>query len=230
MRKCRKKPKQKIWKLRSHSRRLVNDLKQLSGRKLPSPYEGKVKKIKSKLEWQYVEPQPPILAAYGYRWKRDLVVWNRKQGRPRKGNSVKKELWGENARGRKVNFGEQVGIYLLHDGRRTVYVGRIQKAKSGKRGLYDRLFEHTKDTLKDDWEKFSWFGFLQVNEDGTLSKNHVSRAKDDKDKELEELITTIEAVIICGMKPGLNNRGGDMGGTVKYEQWSDPEAENTSAR
>lgn len=108
-----------------------------------------------------------------------------------------------------------------------MYVGRIQKAKSGKRGLFDRLFEHTKDGLKDDWEKFSWFGFLQVNGDGTLSKKHVSP---DKDKELEELITTIEAVIICGMKPGLNNRGGDMGGTVKYEQWCKPEVENESAR
>ena len=58
----------------------------------------------------------------------------------------------------------------------------------------------------------------------------LSRAKDDKDKELQELITTIEARNYFCMKPGLSIRGDDMGGTVLYEQWSDPEAENTSAR
>ncbi|MYI36814.1 MAG: hypothetical protein F4118_10375, partial [Acidimicrobiaceae bacterium] len=171
---------------------ISNDLKNLSGKKLPSTYKGKVRKIKNRLEWRYVVPKQPILAAYGYRWKRNLVVWDRKQGRPKKGDRVEKELWGKKTGDKPVNFAEQVGIYLLHDGRRTVYVGRIQKAKSGKRGLYDRLFEHTKDGLKDDWEKFSWFGFLQVDEDGSLSKNHVSPSNDDKDKELEELITTIE--------------------------------------
>ena len=175
----------------------------------------------------------PRFAAYGYRWKRGLVEWNldRKRGRPKKEDSVEKALWGKKAsgkRGKPVNFAEQVGIYLLHNGDRTVYVGRIQRPKSGNRGLYDRLREHLKDTLRDDWDTFSWFGFREVN-GGTLSENHVLPAKDDKNKELLQLIATIEAVIINGIRPRGNSRGGDIGGGRKYEQWSE-EAENASAR
>lgn len=191
--------------------------------------------------YEYQKPKPekmpdPRFAAYGYRWKRDLVEWNldRKQGRPKKEDSVKKALWGKRARGKRgkpVNFAEQVGVYLLHNGDRTVYVGRIQRPRSGNRGLYDRLREHAKDTLKDDWDTFSWFGFREVNKkDCELSEKHVLPINDDENKELLQLIATIEAVIINGIRPRGNSRGGDIGGDRKYEQCSVPEAENASAR
>ena len=181
--------------------------------------------------WQYHRPKreqmpKPRFAAYGYRWKKDLVQWDldRKQGRPKKGDRVEKALWGKKARGNSVNFAEQVGVYLLHNGDRTVYAGRIKGGENAKRGIYDRLREHAKDSLKDDWNTFSWFGLRPVNKDGTLSENHVPPI-DDENKELLQLIATIEAVIINGIRPRGNSRGGDTGGDLKYEQCAKPKQE-----
>ena len=127
----------------------------------------RVVKLRNVGKGLYVYQKPPAqkmpcprISAYGYRWKRDWVEWNEGlgRGRPKKEESVEKALWGEKAPGMAVNFAEQVGVYLLHNGDQTVYVGRITGGKNAKRGLYDRLREHTKDSLKDDWDKFSWFG------------------------------------------------------------------------
>ena len=190
---------------------------------------GEVKNVGKGL-YVYQKPKgqkmpPPRFAAYGYRWKRDWVEWNEGlgRGRPKKEDSVEKALWGKKAPGMAVNFAEQVGVYLLHNGDRTVYVGRITGGKNAKRGLYDRLREHTRDSLKDDWNTFSWFGLLE-NKDGTLSNNHVPPKK-GKDEELLQLIATIEAVIINGIRPRGNSRGGDIGGNRKYEQCANPKKE-----
>jgi hypothetical protein len=92
-----------------------------------------------------------IIQAFGMYWRRNLVHWS---------NSPK--LLGQQSRGAEiVDFSGQVGIYLLHDGRETVYVGRSVGRPLGK-----RLFEHTYDRLNGRWDRFSWFGLLSVTEGG----------------------------------------------------------------
>ncbi len=198
-----------------------NDLRELSGKKLPWGYKGKVKKIRGKLEWQYVEPKPPSFAAYGYRWKRDSVNWELKPGpNSMTGTNEEKKLEGrkKGKKAKPANFAEQVGLYLLHKGDQTVYVGRVQRAKDPKRGLYNRLREHTKDRLKHDWDEFSWFGFNKVEDGGTASSSEYVPPLIRDEKELLQMITTIEAVIINGIRPRANNRSGDLHDDLHYDQ------------
>lgn len=185
-----------------------NDLKELSRKILPRPFEGKVKKtkVKGKIEWLYVEPKPASFAAYGYRWKRDSVDWN------------EKEFEGEKKKGKKaerVDFAGMAGVYLLHNGDRTVYVGRVQGGKN--RGLKNRLREHTEDKLEHDWDKFSWFGFNEVKNGTVLEERFVPPLIEEEDQ-LSQVITMIEAIVINGIRPSKNARGGDVHNDVHYRQ------------
>ena len=150
--------------------------------------------------------------------------WDLDRGRRAKGAENPKQLLGKKAdvkkaEAKEVDFAAQVGLYLLHKGDQTVYVGSVQRAKNKERGLYDRLREHTlpRDKLKDDWDEFSWFGFNEVGADGNWSPNYIpGMIKDDAD--LLQIITTIEAVIINGTRPRGNNRRGDLTRNLQYDQ------------
>jgi hypothetical protein len=142
-----------------------------------------------------------IIQALGMFWQRDRVEWK---------NSPK--LMGQQQTGSTpVDFADQRGIYLLHDVRGTVYVGR-----SVDRPLGQRLLEHTRDRLNGRWDRFSWFGLLAVGEDGRL--NEVQDASFDDSLVIEAL----EAVLIEALEPPLNRRRGDHLQEVEYLQAADP--------
>ncbi len=82
-----------------------------------------------------------IIKSFGMYWQRDLIVWR---------NDPKR-------------YGKQKGIYILYDYHTVVYVGRIIDRTLGK-----RLYEHTVDRLGSRWNRFSWFGLLDVTEEGNL--------------------------------------------------------------
>ena len=84
----------------------------------------------------------PIMAL-GMFWERDFVNWT---GKPA-------ILGSEQPGAAVVNMTEQTGIYLLHDFRDIVYVGRATESTLGT-----RLSAHTRDRLKTRWNRFSWFG------------------------------------------------------------------------
>lgn len=91
------------------------------------------------------------LKAFGMFWRRENVVW-----------TGKSRLFGRQGLGAsQVNFSEQVGVYLLHDRERVIYVGRATD------NLYARLKAHTTDRLGGRWDRFSWFGLRPVSNDGT---------------------------------------------------------------
>ena len=62
---------------------------------------------------------------------------------------------------------------------------------------------------------FSWFGFRRVGDDGNFVTTDASVSTD-------LLITFLEAVMIESFLPPLNNKGGDLLGTM-YEQVEDPD-------
>jgi hypothetical protein len=71
------------------------------------------------------------LGAFGMFWKRDSVFWT---GKP--------QLLGRQGAGATdVNFASQIGVYLLHDRERVIYVGRATDA------LFARLKAHNADRL-----------------------------------------------------------------------------------
>ncbi|MCW2350233.1 MULTISPECIES: hypothetical protein [unclassified Sphingobium] len=125
------------------------------------------------------------LNAFGMFWKRELVPWS---GPPL--------LLGRRTKGTPLfNFARQVGLYLLQDGARTVYVGRASN------DLYARLKTHTTDRLAGRWNRFSWFGLRDASQ-------HLPFAQSACWSEAN-MLRTMEALLIETLEPPLNRRGGD---------------------
>ena len=147
------------------------------------------------------------LRAFGMFWKRDAVVW---RGRP-------KLLGRQGIAATKVNFANQIGVYLLHDRERVVYVGRATDT------LVSRLLFHTTDRLGGRWDRFSWFGLRNVGGDGELVDSTVPW-------DWTVVIETLEALLIESLEPPLNRRRGDNFSGVEYLQVVDPEIERSQRR
>lgn len=143
-----------------------------------------------------------IIKAFGMYWRRNWVEW-----------STKPSLMGQQFEGAdSVNFADQTGVYLLHDGREVVYVGRTTEKR-----IAARLSEHTRDRLNGRWDRFSWFGVLDVTDEGKLGAANFAVVTE------EDIIVTLEALLIEGLEPRQNRRRGDAFRAVEYLQVEDPE-------
>lgn len=142
-----------------------------------------------------------IIRCLGMYWQRDFVVW---KGEPR--------IFGkQQALSKPVDFGSQRGIYILYDHHTVVYVGR-----SVDRPLGRRLYEHTIDRLGSRWNRFSWFGLLEVTNEGKLVEVSLKVS-------LPSLIATLEALLIESLEPPQNRKRGDDFSVMEYIQDVDPE-------
>jgi hypothetical protein len=142
-----------------------------------------------------------IIHSFGMYWQRDLVVWR---------NDPK--MYGkQQALSKPVDFGKQKGIYILYDHHTVVYVGRSIDRPLGK-----RLFEHTVDRLGSRWNRFSWFGLLDVTQEGSLRESTFNTS-------LASLVSTLEALLIEALEPPQNRKRGDDFSAIEYIQDIDPE-------
>lgn len=149
------------------------------------------------------EPATGALRAFGMFWQRDYAIWS---GQPK--------LLGRQSEGAsEVDFRDQVGVYLLHDRERVIYVGRAADT------LFARLKAHTSDRLGGRWDRFSWFGLRPVGEDGRLGDAAVAWTR-------EIVIETLEALLIESLEPPLNRKRGDNFSGAEYLQVLDPDIEN----
>lgn len=143
------------------------------------------------------------LRAFGMFWQRELVHWE----------PATPKLFGRQSSGAaEVNFAEQIGVYLLHDRDRVIYVGRATDT------LVVRLRVHTSDRLGGRWDRFSWFGLRGVGEDGRLLEDAVPWSQ-------TVVIETLEALLIESLEPPLNRRRGDNFSAIEYLQGVDPAIE-----
>lgn len=148
-----------------------------------------------------VESSDSIIQSFGMYWQRDLVVWR---------NDPK--MYGkQQALSKPVDFGKQKGIYILYDHHTVVYVGRSIDRPLGK-----RLFEHTVDRLGSRWNRFSWFGLLDVTQEGGLRETTLNTS-------LASLVATLEALLIEALEPPQNRKRGDDFSSIEYIQDVDPE-------
>lgn len=148
------------------------------------------------------------VSAFGLYWEKGQVSWRSREILGRQPGATL-----------SVNFADQKGVYILHNDRSIVYVGRTTDS------LYARLRYHNRDTDRKSvrWNKFSWFGFRDVNPDtgelmplpGEIDPFH--------------LITILEAVLIEALEPPVNGRRGDYIGTP-YQQVIDPKVAQSQAR
>jgi hypothetical protein len=147
------------------------------------------------------------LRAFGMFWRRDQVVW---RGKP--------ALLGRQGVGAtRVNFGTQIGVYLLHDRDRVIYVGRAMDTMAA------RLLAHTIDRLGGRWDRFSWFGLRNVGPTGELIDAALPWNQ-------TVVVETFEALLIEALEPPLNRRRGDNFSGVEYLQVADPEIEKSHQR
>lgn len=146
-----------------------------------------------------------IIQAFGMYWQRGRVRWKHNP-----------KILGQQQEGADVvDFGGQRGVYLLHDRRSTVYVGR-----SIKRPMGQRLYEHTKDRLNGRWDRFSWFGIRGVTGEGKLT----DRVNLNFDR--AALVATLEALLVEALEPPQNRQRGDGFRAVEYLQAEDPHLRN----
>ena len=125
------------------------------------------------------------LRAFGMFWQRGAVLW---LGKP--------QLLGRQGAGATtVNFAGQIGVYLLHDRERVIYVGRAVDT------LFARLKAHTADRLGGRWDRFSWFGLRSVRNNGELSNNEVPWSQN-------VVIETMEALLIEKLGTAIKPKAG----------------------
>lgn len=139
------------------------------------------------------------LQAFGMFWLRDEVLWE-----------SRRLLGRQNPDSANVDFAKQVGVYILHDRDRVIYVGRASSE------LFTRLKAHTIDRLRGRWDRFSWFGLRSVDEDGNLSDHQAPWTP-------EVVIETMEALLIESLEPPLNRRRGDNFSALEFLQAEDPD-------
>jgi HB1, ASXL, restriction endonuclease HTH domain len=147
-----------------------------------------------------------LINAFGMYWSRSNVLWTptpRILGQQQMGSTP-------------VDFCAQRGVYLLHDGRAVVYVGRTTEQHLGV-----RLRQHNSDRLNGRWDRFSWFGVFPVAESGALNTDAVGAFT------LDMLIVTMEALLIEGVEPPQNRKRGDDFRAAEFIQVIDPDIQKT---
>jgi len=137
------------------------------------------------------------IGAFGMYWDRNKVNWR------------SRKLLGVQMSGSKIiDFSEQIGVYILYDGQRPIYVGRSESS------IIERLYSHTKGKLSSRWNRFSWFGIYSVNANGTLDKEISRKISLSGDG----VVKVMEAILIEAMEPPMNRRRGDKMDDFEYIQ------------
>ena len=147
-----------------------------------------------------------LIKNFGTLWERKYIHFG-SQG-------VRGCMIGSNGKIDEANFVEQIGIYVLYDkDMQSVYVGQ---AGNGKASIFSRLKQHESDHLWNRWVYVSWYGFREVNNDGTLSqKDHV-----EKTSKIDgaNLLNEIEGLLITILEPRLNKQGAKWSGVDEFFQ------------
>lgn len=144
-----------------------------------------------------------IINSFGIYWNRNLVHWK----------STPDLLGVQQIGATDVNFRDQIGVYLLHDNRETIYVGQAIEQPLGQ-----RLKNHITDRLSGRWDRFSWFGFHPVSENGKLQ----SLTKFDN-LSIQDLGNILEAILIESIEPRQNRKQGNLFSGIEYLQVESPE-------
>jgi len=150
-----------------------------------------------------------IINAFGIYWDRNLVHWR----------STPDILGVQQIGATEVNFRDQIGVYLLHDNRETIYVGQAIEQPLGQ-----RLKNHNSDRLSGRWNRFSWFGFYPVNDSGKL-KSDINF----DNLSVQDLGNILEAILIESIEPRQNRKQGNLFSGIEYIQQESPEIKKKRA-
>ncbi|WP_284455822.1 hypothetical protein [Alloalcanivorax xenomutans] len=134
-----------------------------------------------------------LIRAYGSYWNPDIVNWG-SVGAGNQGQLLGKVKINNHAH--TIDFWEAVGIYVLHDQFKAVYVGKAVGTLLGP-----RMRTHLTDRFAGRWDMFSWFSLSTIN-----TTNPGLRAPGTRQVNAQTLIDTLEALSIGIVDPPLNRR------------------------
>lgn len=161
---------------------------------------GEIKSIRIADDIEEPLDEAAVVKVVGMYWNADRVEWKRT---PR--------LLGQQQSGSKpVDFSAQIGIYILYDQNRVLYVGRAADGRLGQ-----RLSEHRRDRLNGRWNRFSWFGLRGVDDNGQLTDASQVATQ-------MQILSLMEAVLIEALEPPQNRKRGDDFSGIEYLQAEDP--------
>src|SRR6266542_2598202 len=182
--------------------RISRGIYSLSGREDTSPSDKRDVEDAALAGAAADEEEVPAIGAFGMYWRRELVKWP----------GVTVRLMGRQSdASQPVDFTSQVGVYLLHDRDRIIYVGRVDTDER----LGFRLREHTKGRLAYRWDRFSWFGLRRPTREGKLEPFQRELTEAD-------LVGLMESILIEAIEPGLNRKRGEGLRSVEFYQSEDP--------
>jgi len=155
---------------------------------------------------------PTLIRTYGEFWIPELVKPTGKRLMGRKGTS---------RRNGGINVYEERGVYVLYKDFQPVYVGRADKESIGA-----RIQKHRNSQRKGPrWDRFSWFGICGLKANGEL------RARNDAfHPTTQELIATLEALLIATIDPRLNSRREKFRNAVRLIQSDEDRPEDIEDR
>ena len=134
-----------------------------------------------------------LIAAYGEWWDPHEIDWgSRGYGKQGRMEGVEKGRGGAT-----IDVWDQRGIYVLFQDWSVVYVG-----KTGQQALGKRLRDHRSDDVAGRWDRFSWFGVRNVNENGTLGAVPMP----SRQVRAPDVISTLESVLTRVTAPSLNHQ------------------------
>ena len=94
---------------------------------------------------------------FGQFWRADEIDWFPGSGERNAFRLLGRQ--GKNLPGLSLaDFRNQQGIYILYSNHGPYYTGLTTE-----QGLGKRLKDHMQDGHREEWDRFSWFGFRQVN-------------------------------------------------------------------
>jgi hypothetical protein len=153
-----------------------------------------------------VRDQIGIISCYGQSWRRDRVQW--KPGPEIIGCQFQEST--------KIDFCGQIGIYALHSENDSVeFVG-----DTGNSNLGDCLFEHTQGRLSGRWQRFSFYGFRPISDDGSLGQLDVASKS-------AASLASMRSILVEVANPRANKRCYDWFSTLEFVQWRNSEDEDT---
>ena len=177
-------------------RKFLDDPKQLlKDEEVPKSLETEIT-TKSKVNIK-------LINAFGIYWNRNLIYWK----------TIPDLLGIQQLGASEVNFKDQIGVYLLHDGRETIYVGQAIDQPLGQ-----RLKNHTNDRLSGRWDRFSWFGIYPISEDGKLKIE-----MNFENLTIQNIGDILEAILIETIEPRQNRKQGNLFYGIEYLQKEAPE-------
>jgi hypothetical protein len=147
---------------------------------------------------------------WGFQWQRQYIF--------RGAGSNAGHLKGYAAGRPEADFREQIGVYILHD--RELRIVYVDQAENGNATLFNRIKQHMAGRLSGRWDYFAWFGFLKVNNNGSLSEvaDVSSRVSGFT---YSQALDQIEGILIEVIEPPLNKQAGQLKAATEYTQWKD---------